>query len=101
MSLEPQQTCGFVQRRIVRNWREDIKIFDVITRRHGLTRRKQTLVEIGCRSPIACEQARLSLAGYVANDPSDWKVSHWDVVEGSELPFRLQLIEPKPDVSDE
>jgi hypothetical protein len=98
---ELQEISGFVQRRIVRGWRDDIKIVDVTTRRRGLVRRKQTLVEIGCRSRIACEQARLSLAEFAANHPDDWEVSHWDIVDGAELPFRMRLVEPGPDVSDD
>lgn len=97
---ELQETSGFVKRRIVRGWRDDIKVVKVTTRRRGLTRKRQTLVEIACRSPIACEQARLSLGGFVANDPADWEASRWEIVEGSELPIRIRLIEPRPDSGD-
>lgn len=100
VELQEKETYGFVRRRILRVWRSDIKVLDVTTRRRRLIGKKQTLVEIGCRSPIACEQARLSLAGFVENDPDDWEVSHWDVVKGDDLPFRLELIEPKSDLSE-
>lgn len=95
--LQENATSGFVRRRILRDWRDDIEVIAVVTRRKMLLGRKQTLVEIGCRSPIACEQARISLAGFVANDASDWDTSHWKVVEESELPFRIRLVEPKPE----
>jgi hypothetical protein len=99
--LDQKETSSFVRRRIVRDWREDIKVFDVTTRRRRLIGKKQTVVEIGCRSPIACEQARLSLAGFVENDRRDWEVSHWRVIKGDDLPFRIELIDPRPDLSEE
>jgi hypothetical protein len=67
----------------------------VTTRRKRRIGRKQTLVEIGCRSVTAYEQARISLASFVANDASDWDEPQ--VVKDEELPFRLDLIEPKPE----
>ncbi len=96
--VEPQEreTSGFVERRIQRDWRNEIEVLGVTTRRRRLIGKKHVLVEIGCRSEIACEQARISLAGVVANDASDWR-SHWEVVEGSKLPFRLRLVDPRPE----
>jgi len=95
--LEEDDTSGFVRRRILREWRDDIEVIAVTTRRKRLVGKKQILVEIGCRSRIACEQARISLAGFVAHDASDWDASHWEVIEDSRLPFRIRLIEPNPD----
>jgi hypothetical protein len=91
-----------VTRRIRRDWRRDIEIIEVtVTERREQKRLgKTTRVEIGCSSYIACEQARISLAPFVANDASDWDADRWRVVEGDAhpgLPFRLELIEPQPD----
>jgi len=93
--LQENATVGFLHRRILRDWRNDIKVLEVTTHRKMLIGRKQTRVEIGCRSVTACEQARISLAGFVANDASDWDEPQ--EVRGEELPFRLDLIEPKPE----
>jgi hypothetical protein len=88
----------FVQRRIRWDWHDDIDVIRVEERRERFF--KKTVVVIGCRSQIACEQARISLAAFVANDASDWEASHWRFVKDQDrpdLPFRLDLIEPKPD----
>ncbi len=88
-------TRRFVRHHILHEWRDDIEVLDVIERRKGRIGRKQTLVEIGCTTPIAFEQARISLGAVVQNDASDWETPS---PEGdSKLPFRIRLIEPKPE----
>lgn len=86
----------FVRRRIRRDWRGDIEVLAVNSRREGLLRKKVHVL-IGCNSYLACEQARISLAAFVANQASDWEARHWKVVEGADHPLRLELIEPKPE----
>lgn len=86
-----EDTSSFVRRRILRDWDDDIEVLDVFRVK------ERVHVEIGCSSPIACEQARISLAGFVANDRADWDAAQWKVVKGDELPFRIRLIEPKPE----
>jgi hypothetical protein len=92
----PKDIELFVNQRIRWDWHDDIEVVKVFERRQSLFKKK-TLVEIACSSRIACEQARISLAAFVANDASDW-ADHWRVdAEDKAHPFRLQLIEPKPE----
>lgn len=83
-SLTPTQ---FVERRIRRDWRGDILVIDSGEDDGGLS-----WVEIASASPIACEQARISLASFVRNERDDWL--DWPTHEDSEHPFRLRLIDP-------
>jgi hypothetical protein len=64
VDLAPEEV---VARRIRRDWRNDIQ---VVGSGHEKGR---AWVDIICRSPIAREQARLSLEAFVKNDRSDWR----------------------------
>jgi hypothetical protein len=97
VELEEKASARFVRHRILHEWRDDIEVLEVTERRRRLIGRKQILVEIGCSSPIAFEQARISLAAVVENDASDWDVPRSAPEEHSKLPFRIRLIEPRPE----
>lgn len=82
-SLTPTQ---FVERRIRRDWRADILVVDA-GEEDGLS-----WVEIASASPIACEQARISLASFVRNEREDWLA--WSQEDDPDHPFRLRLLDP-------
>jgi len=74
-------------RRIRRDWRDDIVVL-ASGEDDG-----EAWVDLGCRSYIACEQARLSLGSFVANPRADWE--QWRRDDDEEYPFQLRLLSPR------
>ena len=97
MDTQEKLSTEFVQHRIRRDWRGDIEVLRTVRRRKlTVFGKRQVLVQIGCRSQIACEQARISLAAYVQNNASDWEAPHLAEGGDSDHPFKLWLIQPTP-----
>jgi len=97
LDTQEKFSTEFVQRRIRRDWRGDIEVLRTTRRRKpAVIGKRQVLVQIGCRSQIACEQARITLAAYVKNAASDWETGHLAEAGDRDHPFKLWLIQPTP-----